>query len=147
MAVPDWFQDLPAWAQVPVLIVAVLVVMMAATMSLGVVFAAIAIGVGTGSTTVGVLSGALGLAVFLGPLLVFAWVLSRSDAEESVDEHGSEIDELREQYVAGEIDEKRFEQELEGFLDDDAELDFGTDSVSTTDPVENDYEREQEREW
>lgn len=143
MALAGWFNDLPPWATVVPILIGLVVVMTVASMALGVVFAAIAVGVETGSTLVGLLAGTLGIAVIVGPLIAFAWMLTGSESDEAAEGEETDIvDDLREQYVAGKIDEETFERRIEGFLDDDAELDFEGDTrQSDTDAAAR------EREW
>ncbi|QSG02674.1 hypothetical protein [Natranaeroarchaeum sulfidigenes] len=148
MAPPDWFEDLPAWATVVVVLLGLLAVMTAASMALGIVFAAIAIGVETGSVIAGLLAGTLGLAVFAVPLLVVAWWVMGDDVDHPVDDEGDTVDELRSQYLDGEINEATFERRLESFLDDGAELEFDRSEETEFDadpsPL-NEPEREHER--
>lgn len=148
MAPPDWFEELPAWATVLVVLLGLLAVMTAASMALGIVFASIAIAVETGSVIAGLLAGTIGLAVFAVPLLLVAWWALDVDSEQPVDDEGDTVDELRAQYLDDEIDEATFEHRLESFLDDGAELEFDTNDnpdldaeASSIDELERDYER------
>lgn len=141
-SITERFDDLPSWVAAIAALLGLLVALTAVSTVLGVVFAGIAVGVELGSLIVGVAAALFGLAVVTVPVVAVWMALSGDDDEaernESTANHESSdaVDQLRNRYVAGEIDEKTFERELDELLASDQNRQRGpeTETEPKTDP-------------
>ena len=136
MDLPDEFRDLPPWAATLVTVLGVLVVV---SFGLGVLSAGIAIGIELGSPTAGVLAVLGGLALVVVPTVVLVRARVAAPDLETVDESAGPVEELRQQYVVGDLDETTFENRLEELLDGD------TESAGSPGPVSDEPEPSLER--
>ncbi len=148
MELPARFHELPVWAKVLAGLFGVLVAVTAASVPLGVLFAAIAVGVETGSALAAVLAGTVGVGVLVAPVVALVWWLRSTTTVQPVDDDGDTVDDLREQYLDGEIDEATFERRLEAFLDDGEALEFEPTNEAAIDaerPATETFEHNHER--
>ncbi|WIV65712.1 SHOCT domain-containing protein [Natrialbaceae archaeon AArc-T1-2] len=149
MEAPAWLRDLPPWAAVVSALLGILVILTGISMVLGVVFAGIAVGIELGSVTLGVIAALVGLLIVLGPVLAFIIAFigndegSREDDPHTDDWEQDAVSEIKEQYLAGEIDEDTFEQRIDEMLaGPDWQLDRPKRSSRDVNPTGQQKERE-----